>query len=93
MSEMFNESEIVDTVVDPYEPLIHNITFGDFMSSVESFSIMNKNTLAEAELQFKNNTRKWTFEFDLSNVLMDSVYNITLRYDEYLSLSINNLQF
>ena len=81
--KMFNESEIINTVIDPWEPivnpnntLIYNITLGQLLSNSTSFSIMNvKNNLANAKTKFTSVTTKWTFNFDFSDYLCYRIQN------------------
>lgn len=80
--EMFNESEIVETVAHPYEPLTYNITLGEFLNNI-SYTFMGKNTLAEAKDQMKESNNAWAFTFDFSNVINLPVFNGTLGYNEY----------
>lgn len=80
--DMFNETEIVDSVVDPYQPIIHNITLGDFLNSI-SYTFMGRNNLADAMKQMKSDTTEWSLIFDLTNVIYSDVLNGTLGYDEY----------
>ncbi|MBK5113531.1 MAG: hypothetical protein KGD59_11220 [Candidatus Heimdallarchaeota archaeon] len=80
--DVFNESEIVETVADPYQPIIYNITLGDFLSSI-SYTFMGKNNLADAKSRMKSDTTEWSFVFDLSNVICEDILNGTLGYDEY----------
>ncbi|TET28090.1 MAG: hypothetical protein E3J70_10430 [Candidatus Heimdallarchaeota archaeon] len=80
--DMFNESEIVDSVVDPYQPIIHNITLGDFLSSI-SYTFMGRNNLADAKSRMKSDTTEWSLIFDLTNVIYTDILNGTLGYDEY----------
>ncbi|MCE7745069.1 MAG: hypothetical protein GPJ52_08055 [Candidatus Heimdallarchaeota archaeon] len=81
-ADMFNETEIVATVADPYQPIIHNITLGDFLNSI-SYTIMGKDNLADTKKQMKSDTTEWSLTFDLSNVVYNDVFNGTLGYDEY----------
>jgi len=80
--DMFNETEIVAAVADPYQPIIHNITLGDFLNSI-SYTFMGKNNLADAKKQMKSDTTEWSLIFDLSNAIYHDVFNGTLGYDEY----------
>lgn len=81
--KMFNESEIVATVVDPWEPienpnntLIYNNTLENLFSNSTSFTIMNvKNNLANAKTKFTALTTKWTFNFDFSEYLCERIQN------------------
>ncbi|MCF2144842.1 MAG: hypothetical protein K9W42_14190 [Candidatus Heimdallarchaeota archaeon] len=75
---ILNASEVIYQVPDPYEPIVHNITFGDFLASLPAYSLNGKSTLEGFKSQLKSTTRRWTFSFDLSNVLYDSYYNFTL---------------
>jgi hypothetical protein len=80
--EMFNESEIVETVAHPYESLTYNITLGDFLNNI-SYTFMGKNTLAEAKGQMKAINTAWAFTFDFSNIINLAIFNGTLGYNEY----------
>ncbi|NHK32495.1 MAG: hypothetical protein FK730_14170 [Asgard group archaeon] len=80
--DMFNESEVIETVADPYQPIIYNITLGDFLNDT-SYTFMGKSTLADAKAQMESSTTAWSFTFDLSNVIYSGVFNGTLGYDEY----------
>jgi hypothetical protein len=81
-TDMFNESEIVETVADPYQPIIHNITLGDFLNSI-SYTIMGQDNLADAKSKMKSDNTEWTMVYDLTNVLNNEVFNGTLGYNEY----------
>lgn len=80
--DLFNESEIIETVADPYLPITHNITLGDFLNSI-TYTIMGKNKLADAKSKIKADNTAWSFIFDLSNAVNMGVFNGTLGYDEY----------
>ncbi len=80
--DMFNESEIIESIADPYLPIIYNITLGDFLGNI-SYTFMGKNTLAEAKNQMTPDNTQWTLTFDLSNVVHQGIYNATLGYDVY----------
>ena len=76
MKAMFNESEIITQVADPWAPietnksLIYNVTLGHLFGNSTSFTIMNvKNNLANAKTKFTSVTRSWNFKFDFSDVL------------------------
>lgn len=87
-NEEFNGSTIMDTVADPYLPLIHNFTLNDLLNDANSFSIMGKSTLAEAKQQFTPSTTRWTFEFDYSNVLLTGRFNSTAGYNNYYKYEV-----
>lgn len=80
--DMFNETEIIETVADPYQPITYNFTLGDFLSSI-SYTFMGKDNLADAKKQMKSDTTEWSLVFDLTNVIYTDVLNGTLGYDEY----------
>jgi len=86
LKEILNASEVIYQVPDPYEPIIHNITFGDFLASLPAYSFNGK-SLEGFKTQLKSSTRQWTFSFDLSNVLYDSYYNLTLGRFVYFPLT------
>ena len=82
--DSMNASYVTDTVIDPYQPIIYNLTVGDFLNSLDSFSIMNRGTLSRALNQFKDDTTKWSIELDLSNVIHSRVWNSTaVDYNYY----------
>ncbi|HUT80317.1 MAG TPA: hypothetical protein VMZ29_03865 [Candidatus Bathyarchaeia archaeon] len=82
-ADALNATEIIATVADPYQPLIHNITFSDFLTSLPTYSIMSKNTLSDAKTRFHNDTTKWFFSFDLSNIVKESIFNLTSLHNDY----------
>jgi len=88
MLDTLNVSEIIDQVADPYEPILHNITFGQFLSNTPSYSINGKNTLDKAiKRKIKDDTTAYEFVFDLAGVIYNGVYNATLDYDIYTSFN------
>jgi len=80
-ADLFNTSEIIATVDDPYSPVIHNITLGTFLNNTNSYSIMGKDNLEDAKLKFTEKITNWFLGFDLTGYLMVGVYNSTLGYD------------
>ncbi len=80
--DMFNESEIIETVPDPYQPIIYNITLGNFLNSI-SYTFMGKDNLVDAKKQMKADTTEWSFIFDLTNIIYLDTFNGSLGYDEY----------
>ncbi len=84
LADVFNGSEIVATVVDPFEPITHNFTLNDTLSLTSDYSIMGQNDLALAKEQFTANNVNWTFYFDFSNVIKDNVFNTSLGFDSYV---------
>lgn len=80
---IFNTSDIIATVDDPYLPIIHNITLGTFLNSTNTYSIMGKDNLEDAKLKFTEKTTNWFYEFDLTGVMMLGIYNSTLGYNLY----------
>ncbi|MHA1212916.1 MAG: hypothetical protein ACTSSH_10690 [Candidatus Heimdallarchaeota archaeon] len=91
--DLFNETVIIDTVADPFEPIIHNITLGDFYASLPSYTIMGKDTIAKGKDQFNADTHSWSFEFDLSGLLKNGLYNATLGYNVYFAFSTYSYYF
>lgn len=85
--DMFNVSELMDTLADPYEPITYNYTLGDVLDSF-SMKIMGRNKLSTAIDQFTDTKRKWTFEFDLGGYIQtdqwNGTHNVYYTYDEYL---------
>ena len=88
--DSINATYQLAAVADPWDPIIHNFTLGDFLNSLDSFKIMNKGTVDKALNQFKDDTTKWSMELDLSNVLHTRTWNITAGaynyypYSEYI---------
>ncbi|MFW9924045.1 MAG: hypothetical protein ACFFDW_12235, partial [Candidatus Thorarchaeota archaeon] len=80
--DLFNKSSIVDLVNDFYEPIVYNMTLGDFYSNLTSFKIMGK-TNFERGLEAFSTIHKWSFNMDLSNIISTSVYNSTAGYNNY----------
>ncbi|MHA1186581.1 MAG: hypothetical protein ACTSXA_09400 [Candidatus Heimdallarchaeota archaeon] len=80
---IFNETYVLDTLADPYEPLIHNFTWGTFLDSID-FKIMGRSNLNYALNQFKDSTSKWTFEFDLSGVYSHDLNGDWEGYESYV---------
>jgi hypothetical protein len=72
--DMLNGSVIIDTLADPYEPIIYNYTLADVFGAIK-VKIMGKGSLASGLNQFTAAKNKWTFSFDLSNYIMDSYWN------------------
>ncbi|NHJ48579.1 MAG: hypothetical protein FK733_12410 [Asgard group archaeon] len=72
--DMLNGSVVIDTLADPYDPIIYNYTLADVLGDIK-VNIMGKGTLARGLNQFTSAKTKWTFEFDLSNYIMDSYWN------------------
>lgn len=66
--DVFNTSEIVETLADPYEPITYNWTLGDVCNDL-SIKIMGRNTLEKGFYRFTETTNKWTFEFDASDTI------------------------
>ncbi|NHJ32263.1 MAG: hypothetical protein FK732_05330 [Asgard group archaeon] len=81
-----NGTELLDTLADPYEPIIYNYTLGDVLGSF-SMKIMGRNKLSTAISQFTDTKRKWTFEFDLGGFVKEAqwngTHNIYYTYEEY----------
>ncbi len=81
-TDMYNVSEVMDTLADPYEPITYNYTLGNIMDAI-SIKIMGKSKLSSAVSQFTDSKRKWTFEFDLSDYIKKEQWNGTdnIYYD------------
>lgn len=82
-ADMFNTSEIIATVADPYLPITHNITFGEFLNSTDSYTLMGKGNLQAGKDKISAKTTRWDFTFDISNALKTGPYNSTLGYTIY----------
>ena len=62
------------------------ITLGEFLSEIPSYTIMGKNNLEDARDQLTPTKRRWTFEFDLSGYIYRFFLNRTrinseIQYD------------
>ncbi|NHK32497.1 MAG: hypothetical protein FK730_14180 [Asgard group archaeon] len=75
---ILNGSEIVETLNDPYSSTIFNYTLNDVFDSIK-IKIMGKGSLSSGLNQFLGDKSKWTFEFDLSDVIMTGVWNGTMN--------------
>jgi hypothetical protein len=84
LKDELNESTLIDTVDDPYDPITYNITFGDLLNSLPSYKIQGESTLSAAKSLMTNTTSLWTFEFDLTGVLNFEYYNDTFGDDVYI---------
>ena len=88
-AELFNLSEIVDTVTNIYEPTIYNITLGDTFGNFTESRIQGvKNNLPKAIGKFSDSNTKFNFDFDLSGKIYDRVYNGTAGYYHYFAYDI-----
>ncbi|MHA1738320.1 MAG: hypothetical protein ACTSXA_06655 [Candidatus Heimdallarchaeota archaeon] len=84
MLDTLNETEIVDQVADPYDPILYNFTFGQFLSDITSYSLNGKDTIAQAKSKaIKDDTTSYEFIFDLSGLIYTGSFNATLGYDIY----------
>jgi hypothetical protein len=88
LNDELNGSTILDTLADPYLPLIHNFTLNDVLNDATSFSIMGKNTLTEAKQQLTSSTHRWTFEFDYSSTIKTGRFNSTAGYNNYYDYEV-----
>ncbi len=91
----FVESEIIFTLSDPFNPIIHNFTLGDVLDDAASFAILDKDTFPEINQQFVNGISRWTFTFDFSNRIYFGIFNNTigeLSYHPYETY-IKTLEF
>ncbi|NHJ85181.1 MAG: hypothetical protein FK734_06950 [Asgard group archaeon] len=85
--DMLNGTILLDTLNDPYEPIVYNYTLADVLGSF-SIKIMGKNSLNNSLSQFTDNKNKWTFEFDLTGTMYYRYYNgsmwIYQIFDKYI---------
>lgn len=85
LSEILDETIVVDTVTNPNDMVSYDITFGYFLGNLKSYKIQGRSSLPAARRQLSDSTTKWSFEFDLSGVLhYDDHYDSDLGYDIYL---------
>ncbi|NHJ49043.1 MAG: hypothetical protein FK733_14750, partial [Asgard group archaeon] len=82
--EELNGSTIIETVNDPYNPIIYNITLNDFLNNITAFTLNGKGSLADGLNQLTATNTKWIMEINCNNELYDDNYNGTLGYDEYI---------
>lgn len=75
---MLNGSEIIETLNDPYSSTIFNYTLNDVFEAI-NVKIMGKGSLSSGFNQFIGDKSKWTFEYDLSNYMMEAVWNGTMN--------------
>ncbi|HUT80315.1 MAG TPA: hypothetical protein VMZ29_03855 [Candidatus Bathyarchaeia archaeon] len=76
--DMLNGSVLVDTVNDPYIPMIYNFTLSNVTASFP-VSIMGKNSFEKGFEQFTDTTRSWKFEFDLGGFMKQTHWNGTMN--------------
>lgn len=87
--DSINTTYQLAAVADPWDPIIHNFTLGDYLNSID-YKIMTKSNVDKALNQFKEETTKWSYEFDMSNVLHTRTWNTTAGaynyypYSEYI---------
>jgi hypothetical protein len=63
-----NTSTIVDTIADPYDPITYNITFGDILDLMNSYTINGvANDIDTALTTFTSDRTSWSFVWDASN--------------------------
>ena len=83
-AELFNLSEIVETVDDPFEPITYNLTLGDTFGNASLIKIQGvKNNLNKSIGKFTDTNTKFSFEFDFTGKMNDRVYNGTAGYYNY----------
>ncbi len=81
-AELFNLSEIVDTVSDPYEPILYNYTLSDVFGNSSMINIQGvKNNLNKSITKFTDTTTKFSIKFDFTGKIYDQTYNSTAGYD------------
>ncbi|MEA2071187.1 MAG: hypothetical protein U9O98_07850 [Asgard group archaeon] len=77
-----NSSRIIDTVYNPVEDQIENITLGDLLNNM-SVTINGETSLPAILDTFTETRRNYTFVFDMSNAMFDLFYNETAGEDQY----------
>lgn len=83
-AELFNLSEIVETVTHPFEPIIYNLTLGDTFGNASLIKIQGvKNNLNKSIGKFISTNTKFSFEFDFTGKMNARVYNGTAGYHNY----------
>jgi len=73
MGRLLDRTQIVDTVVNG--PTTYEITFGDFLDSIVSYNIMGVSDTMGSQFTLSNSSTKWSFNFDLSNVIYAREYD------------------
>ena len=83
-AELFNLSEIVETVTHPFEPIIYNLTLGETFGNASLIKIQGvKNNLNKSIGKFTSTNTKFSFEFDFTGKMNARVYNGTAGYHNY----------
>ncbi len=72
MERLLDRTTIVDTVTDGLTT--YEITLGDFLDSIVSYNIMGVSDTVESQFTLSNSLTKWSFSFDLSNVIYERKY-------------------
>jgi hypothetical protein len=81
--ESVNQSRIITSINTGYE--IVDIEFNDFLESITSYEIMGESNISDAQEAFKSTTTKWSFEFDLTDYILDTNYDFEDQTWEYFS--------
>jgi len=77
LADIWNTSTILETVADPYQPILYNFTLGDILADAKSYSIPS----------FTPTTTQWIFDYDYSGVVKAPLFNSTAGYDNYYSVN------
>ncbi len=68
MGRLLDRTQIVDIVTDGLWTT-YEITLGDFLDSIVSYDIMGVRDTVDSQFTLSNSSTKWSFSFDLSNVI------------------------
>lgn len=91
-SELFNLSEIVDDVLNPYEPIIYNYTLADAFGNASRITIQGvKDNLNKSIDKFTDTTTKFSFAFDFTGKMNFPIWNGTAGYNNYYLYDIYTL--
>ncbi|TET75821.1 MAG: hypothetical protein E3J43_07700 [Candidatus Heimdallarchaeota archaeon] len=90
MGRLLDRTKIVDIVTDGLWTT-YEITFGDFLDSIVSYDIMGVKDIVGSEFTLSNSTTKWSFSFDLSNVIYKRVHGT--HVDSYFPYSTYTVSY
>ncbi len=86
--ESVDQSRIITSIDTGYE--IVDIEFNDFLESITSYEIMGESNISDAQEEFRSTTTRWSFEFDLTDYILDVDYDYEdqtwhyISYDKYV---------
>ncbi|MHA1199111.1 MAG: hypothetical protein ACTSQF_07160 [Candidatus Heimdallarchaeaceae archaeon] len=90
MGRLLDRTQIVDIVTDGLWTT-YEITLGDFLDSIVSYNIMGVSDTVDSQFTLSNSSTKWSFSFDLSNVIYKRVFGT--HVDSYFPYSTYTVSY